>query len=399
MKKSVVYLSTVILLIICLASAHHCFAMASSGKFTDVPCEEWYTESVEYAYEHGFMNGTSETTFEPETHITRGMIVTIIYRMEGSPKTEGDSKFNDVNKTYYYATPIIWATENNIVNGYDEDTFAPDDKITREQFATILYRYAKYKGLDILADENISEQLKGYSDNEKISNYALAAMVWAKSSKLITGVTITTLVPQGIATRAQAATIFMRFDKLLGEFEEKDTSIDNMENEEQVKNEMSENNSDGKNNNAGNQDDLKNETYGEENENEITRPTIYVYDAVATGKYADIVISVINNPGIASLKFDVCFDDKNLKLVSVDFDSQWGDYITTPTPYKNPQTINLISPFENIAKEGKLAILRFEILNEFYAQNITIKCDTNNIFDSDFDEVEFDVINGKIKMQ
>lgn len=394
MKTRVVYLSTVILLIICLASAHHCFAMASSGKFTDVPYEEWYTESVEYAYGHGLMNGTSETTFEPETHITRGMIVTIIYRMEGSPETGGDLKFNDVNKTYYYATPIIWATENSIVNGYDEDTFAPDDKITREQFATILFRYAKHKGLDVSANEKNYEELRGYSDCDKISEYAKDAMLWANVSKLITGVSTTTLVPQGIATRAQAATIFMRFDKFLGQLALTEESIENTESEKLVEDEKKED--DG---NAGEWDDVKDKTNEDENKAEIVLPTIYVYNATDNGKYVDVVISVINNPGIASLKFDVCYDDENLKLVSVDFDSQWGNYITAPIPYKNPQTINLISPFENITIDGKLATLRFEILDESYVKNITIKCDMNNIFNSNFDDVEFDVMNGKVKKQ
>ena len=215
MRKKIICLLFFTMFIIGLTIAYHCFAVATSKQFTDVLENEWYAESVEYVYRNRLMNGITETSFEPETHITRGMIVTIIYRMEASPKTNGDLKFDDVNEAYYYAEPVIWATKNNIVNGYDEKTFAPEDKITREQFATILYRYAKFKGLDVSVDENVSKQFKAYSDSGKISDYAKDTMLWANSKKLITGVTTTTLVPGGIATRAQAATIFMRFDKLL----------------------------------------------------------------------------------------------------------------------------------------------------------------------------------------
>ena len=425
MKNKIICLLSVVVLITGFTAAYYCFAVNSSRKFADVQSDAWYAESVEYVFDNGLMNGVTETSFEPETHITRGMIVTIIYRMENSPKVNGTLKFSDVNETYYYAQPVIWASGNKIVNGYDADTFAPEDKITREQFAAILCRYAKYKGIDVSADENIGGKLSAYSDSDKISDYAKDSMLWANSNKLITGVTSSTLVPQGIASRAQAATIFMRFDKLLGQFKDNNTSTevkenkDNKENKEQNeienvkepeqektqdKNNPSSGNGSGsdkvpadRDENAGEWDDVKGETNDEENESEITKPAIFVADAVADGKYADVIISVANNPGIASLKFDVEFDDESLKLVSVDFDSRWGDYITAPTPYKNPQTVNLISPFENITAEGKLATLRFEILGTSFNGDITIKCDKNNIFNSDFDEVEFDVKNGKIK--
>lgn len=431
LKKSICLLS-VIMLVMGLSVAYHCSAAVASTQFSDVPEKEWYAESVEYVHSKGLMNGVTQTSFEPETYITRGMIVTIIYRMEASPEIEGDLKFNDVNETYYYAKPIIWATRNNIVNGYDEDIFAPEDKITREQFATILYRYAKYKGVDVWAIENVSGQFEIYSDGDMISDYAKESMLWANSSKLITGVTTTTLVPQGIATRAQAATIFMRFDRLI-EQTKGDNSDDTSDGEEKVESDNKkpnnkqndspdkeasgsksdgtsnktpgdkENNGSGKDNedvNAGEWDDIKDNKDGKDDkdsEDEITSPTIFVDSAVAEGEYVDVVISVKNNPGIASLKFDVEFDDRSLKLVSVEFDSQWGSYITAPTPYNNPQNVSLISPFQNITKNGRLAMLKFEILDEAYEKSITIKCDKNNIFNSDFDEIEFDVINGEIK--
>ncbi len=441
MNRKIFGLLSVIALVICLVAAYHCFAIDTTYKFSDVPKNEWYAESIDYAYENGFMNGMTQTTFEPQTSISRGMIVTIIHRMEGSPKTAGELNFVDVNSTYYYCEPIKWASQNGIVNGIDKENFAPDAEITREQFATILYRYATSKGIDVKAREQ-SFSFANYVDKDKISEYAVLALAWANENGLIKGVTTTTLEPQGKATRAQAATIFMRFDKLLKETvkagdsseksdekandnkdnettekktSDKEESSSDKDNTPQTTPDSNQNNNQDKDENAGewdevtgesgkNDDDKDNEgNKDEENDNNKDElpasPTIYIENVSVSGKYADVYISVINNPGIASLKFDVKFDDKKLKLVSVDFDSSWGDYITAPTPYKNPQTINMISPFENIAANGKLAVLRFELLDDIVEERIIIKCDQSNIFDSDFNDVEFETINGKINKQ
>ena len=380
-------------LVLMLFVPSHCFANDNTNKFIDVPSKEWYAESINYVHENGLMNGISETTFEPETSITRGMIVTIIYRLEGSPNVDGTLTFFDVNESYYYRDPIIWAAENEIVNGIDNEHFAPDSVITREQFATIIYRYSKYKNLDMAFDVNLEK----YEDAYLISDYAKDAMSWVNDKNLITGVTSTTLVPQGVASRAQAATIFMRFDKLvkeaLKEDEDKDSFRDEDENIDEW-DDVNDNNSEAENNvddSNEKEDDL---TSGSDSSD---LPTICVEDAVVKGKYADIVISVINNPGIASIKFDVEFDSENLELVSVKFDSMWGDYVTAPTPYNSPQTINLISPFENITASGTLATLRFAVLDNSFDGDITLKCDNKNIFDSNFNDIKFTVKNGKIK--
>ena len=443
MKKKIVCLLSVIALVICLVATYHCFAIDTTCKFSDVPKNEWYAESIDYAYENGFMNGMTQTTFEPQTSISRGMIVTIIHRMEGSPKTAGELNFVDVNSSYYYCEPIKWASQNGIVNGIDKENFAPDVEITREQFATILYRYVISKGVDLKAGEQ-SLSFANYADKDKISEYAVSALTWANENGLIKGVTTTMLEPQGKATRAQAATIFMRFDKLLKESVKADASSeksdekanDNKDNETTEKkpsdkedlssskdntpqttpdSNNNQNNNQDKDENTGEWDDVMSEPDKNEdikdnegnkdeenvnNKDELpTTPTIYIDDVSVNGKYADVVISVINNPGIASLKFDVNFDDEKLKLVSVNFDSSWGDYITAPTPYKNPQTINMISPFENIEANGKLAVLRFELLDDTIEEKIIIKCDESNIFDSDFNDVEFETIDGKINKQ
>ena len=175
--------------------------------FTDVLTTDWFADAVQYAVDNGMMNGTSETTFRPNGTTTRGMIVTILYRLEKEPAVDNGAGFADVAADQYYADAVAWASANDIVTGYSEKKFGPDDSITREQFAAILYRYAQYKKIDVTATADLS----GYADAAQISAYAETAMKWANGEGLITGVTDTMLKPAGNATRAQAATILMRF--------------------------------------------------------------------------------------------------------------------------------------------------------------------------------------------
>ena len=173
--------------------------------FTDVAAGQWYAEAVQYVYEKGLMTGTSATAFAPDATTTRGMIVTMLYRLEGEPAAAA-SGFADVEAGQWYANAVNWAAANQIVNGYGE-TFGPNDIITREQMAAILYRYAQYKGYDVSA----SGQMSAYTDAANVSDYASSAMQWAVGEGLLNGVTETTLAPDGSAIRAQVAAIFMRF--------------------------------------------------------------------------------------------------------------------------------------------------------------------------------------------
>lgn len=175
--------------------------------FVDVPSGSWYEDAVWYVYENGLMAGTSDTTFAPDITTSRSMIVTILYRLEGTPAVSGASGFTDVADGQYYTDAVAWAAANNIVGGYGNGLFGPDDTITREQMAAILYRYAQYKGYDVTA----SADLSGYSDAAQVNSYALAALQWANAEGLVNGTSDTTLTPGGSATRAQVAVILMRF--------------------------------------------------------------------------------------------------------------------------------------------------------------------------------------------
>ena len=178
-----------------------------TNKFEDVYVSDWYFDAVQYVYENDMMAGTSDTTFSPNQTTTRGMIVTILYRLEGEPTVTGTTAFTDVTADQYYANAVAWAVQNGIVAGSDATTFAPNNAITREQMAAILYRYAQFKGYDVSAKADLST----YIDAADVSAYATDAMAWASQTGLITGTSATTLSPAGQATRAQVATILMRF--------------------------------------------------------------------------------------------------------------------------------------------------------------------------------------------
>lgn len=182
-------------------------APVSGLPFKDVKTADWFYNDVKYVYEKGMMAGTAADVFAPNATTTRAMIVTILYRLEGSPAVTGTSAFVDVPAGQWYTDAVNWAAANQIVKGTSATTFAPNDSITREQMAAILYRYAQYKGYDVTKKADLS----GYSDNGQVSAYAKDALAWANAAKLINGVTNTTLAPQGNATRAQVSAILHRF--------------------------------------------------------------------------------------------------------------------------------------------------------------------------------------------
>lgn len=177
------------------------------ANFADIAADAWYADAVQYVYENGMMSGTSETTFSPDLTTTRGMIVTILYRLENEPAVTGTTAFTDVAADQYYANAVAWAAQNGIVSGTTATTFAPNNAITREQMAAILYRYAQFKGYDV----SVKADLSVYTDAAQVSTYATDAMAWANGAQLITGTSQTMQTPASNATRAQVATILMRF--------------------------------------------------------------------------------------------------------------------------------------------------------------------------------------------
>lgn len=184
---------------------HNC----PSKAFADLDTSAWYHLDIDYAIENGIFKGVTENTFAPNDKLTRAMLVTVLYRVEGEPATSRSIPFADVDMGAYYASAVSWAKQNGIVNGVTENEFAPDDNVTREQIAAIMMRYAVYKGIDtVTLEENL-----GFEDRGEISEYAVSAMNWAVGSGLINGKSATTLNPKDNATRAEIAAILHRFLK------------------------------------------------------------------------------------------------------------------------------------------------------------------------------------------
>ena len=178
----------------------------SETKFNDVSANDWFASAVDYVTGKGMMNGTADNTFSPKANTTRGMVVTVLYRLENQPSTSAAS-FTDVASGAYYANAVAWANANGIVSGYGSGKFGPNDKVTREQLAAILYRYAQYKKYDVSG----ANSLDGYTDVQSVSSYAVPALQWANAAGVVNGKSGSKLDPKGYATRAEVAAMLMRF--------------------------------------------------------------------------------------------------------------------------------------------------------------------------------------------
>ncbi len=181
--------------------------------FKDVKSSSWYYNAVLYTYSNGIIAGYNDTTFAPNDKLTRAMLVTIIYRMEGSQNNDGKSKFSDVPSNEWYSKAIKWASNCNIIHGYDRTTrFGPNDNITREDVVVILKNYASFKKKNV----NQTASLSKFSDYNKVDNYANSAMQWAVKTGVITGNDNGTLDPRGNATRAEAAAMIQKYCNKVG---------------------------------------------------------------------------------------------------------------------------------------------------------------------------------------
>ena len=209
-----------IISILC-AVALSCSAGATNvTDFSDVRPSDWYHHAVNYVCENGLMNGTSDTAFSPNATTSRGMIVTILYRLAGSPdmpESNWGYPYADVDAAAYYSTPVYWARMNELVTGYSDTQFGPDDAITREQLPAILYRYADYLGLN--TDTGfIPDKYYDFPDYQTVSRYATNAMSWCVNKGIVSG-SDGKLNPQGTATRAEVATMLMNAESILTETE------------------------------------------------------------------------------------------------------------------------------------------------------------------------------------
>ena len=179
-----------------------------SKNFADVPVTYWAHNDIDNVVASGMFKGLTETNFGVNVTMDRAMLVTVLYRLDGSPDiSEYENRFSDVSSTQYCYNALLWGSHNNISNGYADGTFAPNETLTREQLVTFLHRYANYKGYntDVYAD------IGGYADAQQVSSFARESMCWAIGAGIINGTSSTTLSPKGSAVRSQVAVMFNRF--------------------------------------------------------------------------------------------------------------------------------------------------------------------------------------------
>ena len=187
---------------------------AEGQPFEDVPQGAWFVDAVKYVYQNGLMAGTSATTFSPYANTSRGMIVTVLHGMCGKPVFEG-CVFSDVEEGAYYAKATCWASQNQIISGFGQGKFGPDEDVQRDQLAVIMMRYAQYLGLETLERADLS----GFADADQISAYAQEAMSWANAVGLLSGKGDGIMDPQGVATRAEVAAMMARLDQMVKQTE------------------------------------------------------------------------------------------------------------------------------------------------------------------------------------
>ena len=371
-------------------------ASAVNGtQFSDVKETDWFFQSVQYVCAHGIMNGSSGNSFAPQDKTTRGMIVTMLYRYDGSPVVSGQCPFGDVAAGKYYRKAVIWAAENQIVGGLGGDRFGPDEPVTREQLAAILYRYANYKGYDTQR----SVELAKFADRDDVGSYAVNAVKWAVADGLLSGVSATELQPKGFAIRAQVAAILMRFCE--GTASGEPAAASDEKEQENTKPAGS----------SGSTESGDKADSGESTEKPDVPAqsgfglSVESVKASAGDKLVTVRISVKDNPGILGMRFSVSYDESVLTLTG----ALNGDAVSRILTLTKAKTLcsgcNFVWDGIEIdtedVKDGTVLELQYRVSDSAAAGNypITIRYNSGDIVDNDLQKLSPYIQNGYISIK
>ena len=371
-------------------------ASAVNGtQFSDVKETDWFFQSVQYVCAHGIMKGSSGYSFAPQDKTTRGMIVTMLYRYDGSPVVSGQCPFGDVAAGKYYRKAVIWAAENQIVGGLGGDRFGPDEPVTREQLAAILYRYANYKGYDTQR----SVELAKFADRDDVGSYAVNAVKWAVADGLLSGVSATELQPKGFAIRAQVAAILMRFCE--GTASGEPAAASDEKEQENTKPAGS----------SGSTESGDKADSGESTEKPDVPAqsgfglSVESVKASAGDKLVTVRISVKDNPGILGMRFSVSYDESVLTLTG----ALNGDAVSRILTLTKAKTLcsgcNFVWDGIEIdtedVKDGTVLELQFRVSDSAAAGNypITIRYNSGDIVDNDLQKLSPYIQNGYISIK
>ena len=397
MKKQKRFVCLLVILGVMLGMLGGTVSAANGVQFNDVRKTDWFYESVQYVCTHGIMNGSGANSFAPQDKTTRGMVVTMLYRYEGSPLASAQCPFQDVAAGKYYRNAVVWAAENQIVGGLGGNRFGPDEAVTREQLAAILYRYATYKGYDTQK----SAALTKYTDSNAVGSYAVRAMKWAVAEGLLSGVSTTELQPKGFAIRAQVAAILMRFCEGVAA-ENTSAKSDAADDTEQKK-------EDSKPADTG---DVKEPAGTSDTGNTAEKPeqptqngftlSVDKANASAGDKNVTVRIQVKDNPGVLGMRLSVSYDESVLTLTG----ASNGDAVSKVLTLTKAKTLhsgcNFVWDGIEIGtadiKDGTVLELQFQVSDSAAAGKypITIRYNSDDIVDNDLQSLSPYIQNGYI---
>ena len=376
MKKYRLILSATVLTALLLVSA------LPVSAFQDVPRNQWYSEGVDYITEKRYMNGVGRDMFAPQALVTRGMLVTVLYRISGMPEPGPESGFMDVEPGSYYEPAAAWAAANGIVTGCSPDVFGPNDAVTREQFATILYRHADYSGLDPVS----SGELDAYADRGEISSFAVPAAKWAIGNGVITGTGPAAFSPKGTTTRAQMAVMLMRYLNMGAT--PSDTPSEAL--------------AGGKTPQGGTEPSSQEDGPGGE---VSAMPTITVEPVwTAPGAMAVVELRIEHNPGILGMALSISYPEDGLTLARVENGDAFQNILSF-TPPKNLKSGCSFVWYGTDLEAGQIqdgCVLRLTFAVDEYAAGeypIEIWTAASDIIDQSLQPVKVLVRGGAISVQ
>ena len=385
-------------------------------KFSDVEESAWYYDDIKYVQSNGLMNGTSETEFSPANVTTRGMIVTILWRLEGEPIEDGVI-FQDVKSDAYYHDAVSWASKNLIVSGYSETSFGPDDAATREQFATIMYRYASYKDYDISAEA----VLDNYNDKEEISEYALNSLKWANANGFITGTSEATISPKDNVQRCQVAAVLRRLCKKFSLTKEEmaDTNNnlfnnDSKKDEKDIEStpatsEKSNNGTSGGGYSGGDSSASSEQTTQPESNrdnNGVQKATIKLNTTYGDpGETITVPIDLTENPGILGMVLSLEYDEDAMKLVNIENGDAVSDVLTLTYSKKLESGIRFLWDGIEVkpedARKGNLLVLTFELSPDVMPGKrypLQLKYESGKVVDTNLNSIYLKILQGYVEI-
>ncbi len=398
-KRKRIYLSLLLILIISVfLITGISFSTASlTHKFSDVEEDDWFLSDVTYVYEKNLMNGTSETTFSPYNPTTRAMIAMVLWRMENSPAGK-NMTFQDVPEDAYYNEAVAWCSGENIVTGYSDTVFGPDNFVTREQLATMIYRYAGYKGYDVTSEKLLSQ----YSDVRDVNEYALSAFEWAISHGIINGTSVNTLSSQAEAQRCQVAAILKRFCMGLGNnSRENQTAVSEKSPQSHTVNSVGSNKMP-----DSISDHLSEETPSgtekTDDDNDAKYPIISIDNVTAKpGDSIEVAVNIKNNPGILGMILSVYFNEESLSLEGIRNGTALSvlDFISSKTTESGVRLIwDGVEIGPDDIKDGTIFLMDFKIKDGAGEGKypITLKYTDGDILDNNLKTITPSVEDGYV---